>query len=265
MKHVIYQLDGMKSGFAFYLYEKEAYFENKEGDKLFPSLELGKTALAQEENIYNPYDYEVHIILDHDKDDHMIDIDFAHVELYNEYYEYYDGCGYKYYIKPKVQEILVDCGYLIFDNGDQKGQNGKKRSKEYYHWYIDIITNIITHNYETVEKIYRDRNGHITMKLKDCTGLIHLCYNSDIMSLNQNRKAMKLRVLPFDKSLDKFKSLYLYTTIDSSEPEEYGTRDLLRKVKKWILSDFEIEHFDASPRYRLVDFKGTIKLEDRLW
>ena len=256
-----YELNGLTTGFALWVFAKEDFLKNSEGKRyLFKSLDLAKVYAANDANIKNPYDYKVWLILEDEE------IDFDVVEEFEGYYEYFSEST-RHFIIPKKKDEVLKLGYFVFENGDRTltdKEYGRKRGRELYGYIREALSDLIKYPYRipAIDSIYRDSNGHMCASLKDSTCKIHVCYNNQIMTLNQERKELGIRCLPYEKSMDKFVTIYTYITKDIFEPKRFENDLKAIQVQQLIVDFIKEKYPESEPRYIGVNFNGNIFLED---
>lgn len=265
-------LDGVNNGFAVYLQDKKDFIRGnviydpknnkksvyKDAIKLFKNIETAKAFLNSKLNIVDPYDYKLWIFADGEE------IDYDDVEYFEPYYEYYNESGVHYYIQETKVEKITHIGYFVFEDGDEKRicdpKVGLKKSKELYSYIKDAISYIVSYPsaYPGIEKVYRDSKGFLCLNIKGCTGKIHILYNSQIMNLNMDRKSNGKNCIPFNKDMDKYKSIYIFATKDISDGTTTDKDIHILALINTILEELNYNHPESNPRYREVSFNGTI-------
>ena len=87
--------------------------------------------------------------------------------------------------------------------------------------------------------------------------------NAALMTLNQDRRELGLRCLPFIKQMDRYLTFYVYTTKDVSESDKIKAKDKTDIIlNDGIISILEHDHNDAEIKYVPVEYSGFIELED---
>ena len=246
---------------AFTSYQEDALLHDEDGNTiLFGSIGALKSYISKSLKIKDLNDYVVYLI-DYDDNGNKLEIDYDNIQKCNGYYQYFNGATL-HFVKPQDEREVVTCGYLVFEDGDTKRTDkeyGKTRSRELYQYTTEMIDKIVRDKVSIVEKVYRDNNGFLSLKIKDSTGIIKLCYNNEFMSLNQDRKNDGLRCLPFDKNVDKFTTLYIFSTKESGE--KYNPIFDIKDIINLIVEYLENEYPEAEARYMKVPFTGSISYE----
>ena len=208
-------LDGKNNGFCIYSIPAQDYIRNKAGNILmFRNIDLARVFAANARKLFNPYDYSLYISCY----DSVIDYEF---------FEYIDGCyqlyadgDIKYFIKPIINRNVERIGYLVFNGGEREFDKDKgiSKSNTYHKAVLEVLDEMVKRPMDnpTIESIKKDKFG-ICAQVKFSTTKIHICYNSQIMTINQNRKLNGMRAFRFDKDMDKYTTLYCFIDIDASE------------------------------------------------
>lgn len=270
-KAKVITLNGITKGFAIYLEEQKDFIrdECKSNEpslvqpniKLFKNLETAKAELVSRFNIVDPYDYKIWLIINNKQ------IDYCNIHYIEPYYEYYDKDGTHYYIQETVTEKVINIGYFVFEDGEEKKicdpKIGTKKSKQLYGYIKQVISSIISFPDLTtaIERIYRDSNGFLCLKIKGTTSKIHILYNSQIMDLNMKRREDNIRCIPYNKDMDKYKSIFIFATKDSSDYDSQNYTDTLIEL---ILEELNYNYYELNPRYIPVNFNGNILLGDNI-
>ena len=260
-------LNGISKGFAIYLEEQKDFIrdECKSNEavvvqpniKLFENLETAKAELFSRFSITDPYDYKIWLFVDDKR------IDYYNIHYIEPYYEYYDEDGVHYYIQETVTEKVVNIGYFIFEDGEEKKicdpKIGTKKSKQLYGYIKDVVSLLVSFPdlSTAIERVYRDSNGFLCLKIKGSTSKIHILYNSQIMDLNMKRRDDNIRCIPYDKNFDKYKSIFIFTTKD---PSDYDYKNHENSLIELILEELNFNYPESNPRYIPVQFNGNIFL-----
>lgn len=256
----VIELDGKENGFAVYFDKTKKYLLNKDKNiRLFKNLDIMKSWLANKYHIYNPIDYKIKIVLGGRK------FDFDSVEKVFDIYEYATENNITYFVPRKINKV-VHLGYIVSEDGDTKKCNNRKtgseKSKELYRICHEFFDAMIRYPYMIpgIDQIYVNEMGHLTAKVKNCTGEIHVIYNSQLMNLNMARKEQNIGCVPYIKEMDKYLTMYLYTTKDNTEPDFF---DVDEKMK--IIIDLLTEYIDRNYphlgiKYVPVEYKKFVRI-----
>lgn len=251
-----FELDGKDNGIVIYVYQNEDFIRNKEGKLiLFKNLGLAKVWLSNVMNISDPHLYKVMFELKNT--DEMIDFEDVYTD--EDYYQYHSKITGMIFIKPTITEKVIRLGYFVFESGDRVLSDkayGIKRSRQLFFYIKEALTELLNDN--QIEYITVDKNNHICAKVKGSTACIHACYNNQIMTLNQTRREYGVRCLPYEKSMDKFLTIYTYITCDISEPKFLQLNDKAIEIHNQIAEIINNHHSESEPRYIGVEFNGTI-------
>ena len=259
MESKVIVLDGKTNGFMIHLKDRKTFMMTKNGNsRLFKNLELARTFCSVIYKKFSPSDYKIFLYVDGKT------IDFDYVSKLDDHYEFFTLSG-KYYVFESVEHRVSNLGYFVFENGDKERcdqKYGQKRSKEIYRDIKSVLSKIcrLINIDPSVQSITKNEKGHLTLNLKNSTGKISFCYNSEIMDLNQERKENNIRCLPYDKAMDKYLTIYSYATVDSSEPEGFGSKEKINKMIEFITDYLRDSFPETDPHFVPVEFKGIITL-----
>lgn len=255
-----YELDGRTNGFSMWIFDNNDFIKNQNGKRmLFKSIELAKAYAFKQFNIHNSYEYKLWIVLDD------LEIDYDDIELVNGIYEYYHNSEI-YLISPCIRNLVTRLGYFVFEDGDKKlteKEYGKNRSKELFGYIKDALTDLIKQpSVYPIQIITTDKLGHLCVPIKNSTFKVHICFNHQIMTLNQKRKSEECRCLPYEKSMDKYTTIYTYITKDVSEPKKISeSEEEAIKIQEAIINFLSNKYPEIKPKYTGVEFHGNIYLE----
>ena len=254
-------LDGKTSGFAIFNLAAQEFVTNRNGAVLFRNIDLARMYAANVKKLNNPYDYEIYINIMGS----MIQYDyFEQVDGKYQFYATCDDVETKYFVEPIVIKNIVKVGYLVVNNGERifDKDKGLTKSNLYYNEALNALYRIIqTPSIEpNISSIGKDKYG-IYATLKKSTAKIHICYNSQIMTINQNRKADGLRAFRFDKDMDKYTTLYVFIDIDVSEPDWFEGIDQAQQIINMVASFMAEKENINSCKFSEVELWKPISLE----
>lgn len=262
MKKEIITLDGKTSGFAIYNIAAQDFVRNKNGVVLFRNIDLAKMYAINVKHMNNPYNYELYIVI------MGSDIQYDYFEQVDGMYQFYATCDdveTKYFVKPVVVRNIVKVGYLVVNNGERvfDKDKGLAKSNLYYNAAIDALYKLIqTPSIEpNISSVGKDKYG-VYATLKKSTAKIHICYNSQIMTINQNRKVDGLRAFRFDKEMDKYTTLYVFIDIDVSEPDWFEGIDQAQQIINMIAESMVEKDECLAPAHAITSCKFS---EVELW
>ena len=264
-KYIIF--DGKESGICLFIYSKADYIRNKDNQiMLFQSLALARVYARNVLGIKTPYQYHVYINICGD----IIDIERAGKVMSlseddKEYYAFYTETD-KYFCEETVKEKVISIGYFVFENGDSGERTpkdiGYKKQKQFRKYikeagsYISQFPNMEA----TIETVTKDSNGHLCFNIKNSTAKIHICFNNQIMDLNQVRKEDGFRCIPYDKAMDKFTTIFCYVSQDMAEPNYFKSLEKANTLIQYIREQLENKVGESDPRYVPITFSGLIQL-----
>lgn len=235
MKKEMITLDGKVNGFAIHDAATDSFVTNKSGAiVLFRNIDLARIYAANVRHLTNPYNYDLCICITGS----MIQYDYF--EMIDGIYQLYATCDdeeTKYFVKPTVIKTINKIGYLVVNNGERvfDKNRGANLSNTFYNEALNSLFRIIkTPSIEpNISSINKDMYG-ICAQLKNSTAKIHICYNSNIMSINQKRKEEGLRAFRFSKEMDKYTTLYTFIEIDKCEPEWFEGIKQAEQILKMV-------------------------------
>lgn len=251
VKTELVKLDGKTNRIQVFIQKDNDFIKDKYGVKRFKSVEVAKSYLF---NIgyHNPYDYKFRIILD------SIDIDFDSAEFYNGHYEYYcEENNTWYFIEPDNTEKITSIGYIVFADGDEKSadKNGYTKNREYMKQVKSVCNDIVKYP-KYISRIYFNNNGLYTLCVKGTTAKIYICTNAQMMDINAKRKDCGERCIPYLNTMDKFKSLFVFTTKNYGDyiKDDHKVECVVSSIMDELLDRYP----ESNPRYSRLEFKGKI-------
>lgn len=256
MKTVTVKLNGYNKGFCIYVYSKDAFLTDKKKKRLyFKNLEEAK--LYAYKQYPNSYNYKLWIMFD------KIEVSFDDVEYINGYYEYYDLEHNTLYLIEEInKELVTSIGYFVFEDGDNPESKNKISDEKYGEYYDTIISAFesIIYNDMNAEGLLTDNYGNLMLKMKNSAIKFHILCNSEIMDVNLIRKENKQRCIPFIKSMDKFKTFYLYSTgLMNYKLDTSIIKTIIENIVGYIAMNG-----CKDIKYVPVEFQGVIKIgEDK--
>lgn len=230
------KLDGITTGFANDLKDSDIY------GQLFRTLELAK--------INNKRGGRGIVLV---YDNRQISIDSLH-KIEDGVWEYKLGPWKGSIIFEETpNNIVTNIEYIIFENGDIERIDpsiGIKKSKEFFKIVKNSFEGLI------LKKKLRNmkKDQYIFVSLKNSTEKIHILYNSQIMDINMIRKENGLRCIPYDKSMDKFCTIFIYSTKDKDDKSEEKFHEIMHDIYKVLKEKYS----NLNPRFRVVKYNGTI-------
>ena len=263
MNKIKIKLDGKQTGFGAVLFSEdyeEEFLRNKSNEiKLFKNLDLLKSWLFNNEKRFNPSDYEIFCKIE---EDYLIPFD--ELQFVEDHYEWYSDAGYFYWIEESKVIKLIDLGYFVFEKQREMNlskEEGIPKSKEFYKAAKNAIQELVYYPNApyALSEVSTDEYGNICGTIKGTTAKIHICQNNRLMVMNMNRKEQGTRCIPFKSDLDKFLSLYIFTSKDISDPDIFKINDKLRLVREVILDILQQTYKDLT--YLPLSYHGTIILE----
>lgn len=257
-------LDGETNGFVVFVNKQNKFVEESTQQKipkLFTNFDLALSYVAGKLKIRNPLDYKIYLCVEGTM------INFEDICKNSGYYEVYTD-DMVYFVKENNTQRVVSIGYLVFDNGyNMSGEFDKKkainRSKQLYKYCKDAVSNTIMYPFlnPTFKSMSKNKNGHLTISFVGTTLKMHICYNSQMVDLNVERKDAGLRCIPFDAAANKFLTMFVYFTAHIEDKDPLLKQNCNIAIDS-VLTELKYIASEASPEYVPVQFKGVIELED---
>lgn len=264
IEHVSVELDGIKNGIIVEAVgdngKRKVISSKGAGARLFKNIEIAKVAAR---SVLGTLPLRYYIYIKGTK------YNFDLCQEINDMYQMYDEKkNVMYDIFPDRSVKVTKLGYIVTEDGDTvrcDKQYGVKRVKKLLEYSRNIAMGILCENNGefSIDKIERSNYEYI-LHIKNTTGKIHIITNSKLMDINQARKELGERCLPYLKEMDKFTTLYVYITKDINEPNKIGTDYMADKILEYIISDFNYYHIedmkDIEAKFVEVSFNGYITL-----
>jgi hypothetical protein len=183
------------------------------------------------------------------------------------FYQTYDKNGKKIFIQEIYKHNVERIGYLCFENGDNERCDkdyGLKRSKQLFDILADAILFTLHNNLEfSINKIEKVSNKEYIIYVKDSTARIHIMANSKIMTINQIRSFKEQRCIPFIKKVDKFLTIFVFTSIDRGEKRymnyEEKINSIINQIIQYYLDNSDLEEHEI--KFLPVEFEGFIQVD----
>lgn len=214
----------------------------------------------------NPKQYELSFVFE----DSQRRISFDQAEKIGDYYIVDTGNQDEepfLYLKETIVDMVDTVGYIVFENGDSEKSDRSyslSRNVDLYNQIKHTASNMMNYT-DKIESCTVDEHSHFTLNLAKSTARIHICSCSQLMDLNDERKALGYRVLPFAKNMDKYLTFYIYTSYivqerDANLSNLRSTRDLFME---YLAQDMSlVDKFEsANPRYKELDYNLNIYLK----
>lgn len=159
----------------------------------------------------------------------------------------------------ETTEKVTSLRYLVFDHGDEIRLEINKASNDKSKYLMTIVRQAISKMLKSgkyIDKYCINKyDKHTRIDLKDCQESIYICHNYQLIHKNHQRKDLDMKCLPFDKRMDKFLTIYIYTTTEYIPGIVYGEKykeflDVLMDNVNQIYKSKE----ENNPKYEEVDF-----------
>ena len=196
--------------------------------------------------------------------------DISKCQKIGQFYQLYNNKGKKIFIQEIYRHNVERIGYLCFENGDIERcdrEYGTKRQKQLLSMLSDSIQYTFSANREnTISKIDKISPKEYILHVKNSTARIHIMTNSKIMDINQVRKHRDQRCIPFIKEVDKFLTLFVFTSVDRYERKSNNYEDKITSIIDQIM-DFIFDNSDLEDdelKYLSVEFEGFIVVDSQI-
>lgn len=250
-----------------YIIEKEVELNGKDAGigieingqvdhkRLFKNRELARSYLANEKGIYDPKQYKLCIIMGKN----VVPFEFVQevVRGNEKWLDFYANKGL-YHFKETFSKRISSIGYYVFNLEELENKvDAIKRNSHLFRTAENACDTLVKFpNIDpAIVELNRINYNHFSVKLKGCTGEVHILKNKEIVEINKQRMTNQVRVIPFDKSVNTLNSIFVYTVKEASESKFYNVEGKLQKIVEYIL-DMLTERFECE--YIPVDFIGNI-------
>lgn len=259
MQEVNVVLDGVDNGFAVEMSfnDRKEYFLDKNGNiKKFRTLEMAKVASFNKTKIGEDF-HRYYLFIGEE----MISYNYLQKVGENRYEIYISGI--KYIITETPDLIINYAGYFVFENGDVEQSDhaaGLKKCLNYMRCIRKSATKLLMQNTDVI-KIQKGKNGNFIISLLNSTGKICVSTNANLMEINQERKKIDTRCIPYIKSMDKYTTIPLFCLKDFTEPLKFATKEKMKNVIM-NLCDIISEEYDV--KFVETEYNGIIRLDNDL-
>lgn len=189
---------------------------NEKKRLMFPTIRLAKNYLIRQ-GVYKPERYHFHFNIDNGRIIDINDVYYAH-----DHFEYIDNNDIVYIIMQDASSKIISLDYMVFEGGDEikisDKEEGREKSQRIMSAVISTLKEMFASDRYKINSIYRDRNHIITCDFSDSCTRFHFAKISELVKLNEARKNNSNTCLPFIKSMDRFLSLYCFSTTDNKNP-----------------------------------------------
>lgn len=174
-------------------------------------------------------------------------------------YQFYKTKDFLIEFEEPNTESVTSLGYLVFDNGDkiriESNSDAIFKSKSLMGECRTAIDHIMNKN-NIIQKYSMDNfSHHIKIDLINSQEAIYICHNGQLMALNQDRKEKGMRCLPYDKSMDKYLTIYMYSTMEYVPQTPYIEK--FKDFKNIFINELESIHGNEF-KFHNINFMGRI-------
>jgi len=231
----------------------------------YPNLEVCLVDMVKRGYV-DPKQYELSFVIE----ESQRRISFDQAEKIGDYYLINTGNPEEepfLYLKETIVDIVDTVGYIVFENGDEEKSDRSyslSRNIDLYNQIKRTASRLMYYT-DKIDSCTMDEHGHFTMNLSKSTGKIHICSCGQLMDLNDERKNLGYRVLPFAKNMDKYLTFYIYTSYivqerDANLNKLRSIRDLFMEYLVEDMSCFN-KFANANPRYVQLEYNLNIYLK----
>ena len=176
-------------------------------------------------------------------------------------YQYFDDNDTILCIEETKVAKVTSIGYLVFEDGDTvrcDKKYGMNRVNELMKSVRDDLTQIFCENNQesAIRNIYNHKNKEYIIASRDTSARIHILTNSYLMDINQARKAKGDKVLIFDKQMDKFTTLFVYSTKLIDEAVKVDALGVSNNIISYLVQDMQDIYPEAKCKYVSMDLAG---------
>lgn len=167
----------------------------------------------------NPRDYELAIQFTNSKSEieyiKYSDLQQVGEKLYQGYSTVTNEMVQFHFITTKK---ITSLRYLVFDNGDKVMLDISKASNDKSKQLMTVVRQAInklmrTTNY--IDKYCIDKySKHTKIDIKGTQESIHICHNFQLVNMNLARKENGMRCLPYIHTMDRFLTIYIYSSTE---------------------------------------------------
>lgn len=252
------EMDAKTVGISIYSNVEHEMLKSKNGEViLFKNLQQAKMYAEQTRKLKNPLDYSIYINIGESC------IEYEDFDFVKGYYQLYANDNDIYYIKP-ADKISVDTlGYIIFNDNEriEDGNEGRRIAKENFSMIREAANNMVKYpNNDCAIQAVGRQWSNMTIKAKNCSGIINVLYNSQIMNINQNRINLGLNAFRFDKEMDKFNTLYFFIQKEHLEPYYFESVKICESILKQIVE--EVKKKNPSVKLKTFHLKYPLEIDN---
>jgi hypothetical protein len=145
--------------------------------------------------------------------------------------------GIRYIIFEDNTVKAFDFKYFVFDNGDTERTEDKLEGENYQYKLLDRIVYSLYDNFitgKTITSICKKRDSEYVVSLCNSTVKIHIVLNKRLLEINKERKERGQYCFKFIKSMDRYRTIYLFATRDFKEPRIAESEDKYKTVMKYF-------------------------------
>ena len=168
-------------------------------------------------------------------------------------------------IEERFDHIVERIQYLSIDDGANSRQDKTigipKSNKLFKDIEIAAQSLLQTNSVNSIYKIERHGYKEYTLHVKGSTAKIHIMANSKIMDINQERRSLDQKCIPYNKKVDKFLTAYIFVSMERMEFKYFNNSTkieyILEEIKDYIADDPEYEILEYVP----VNFAALVSVD----
>ena len=193
--------------------------------------------------------------------------DISECQKVGAFYQTYNSKGEKIFIQEIYRHNVERIGYICFENGDVERcdrEYGAKRQKQLLSVLSMAIQSLLwKKGPNAIAQVDVVSSKEFILYVKDSTAKIHIMTNSKIMDINQVRKHHDQRCIPFIKEVDKFLTMFVFTSVDRYERKSNKYDEKINNIIDSIIDNI-LDNTDLNEdeiKYLNVDFEGFIVVD----
>ena len=247
------EMDGKTVGIGIFSLIENAQVTSATGEViLFKNIAQARFYAEKVKKLTNPLNYDLNIIIGDNNT-----IDFDHFDYIDGTYQLYaidkrTGQNQIYVIKP-VEKYQVDkIGYIVFNNNEriEDPEKGAMTACENFTKVRQAANRLVKFpNRDYALKSIGRYYNNMLLYVKNTSGIINIVYNSQLMNINQNRKNNNLRAFRFDKSMDKYNTLYFFIQKEYHEPDYFRSTEVCQKALEEIVKELKKDNPEIELKY----------------
>ena len=99
-----------------------------------------------------------------------------------------------------------------------------------------VDKNITSNGEDAVISKDRISKRYYILYVKNSTARIHIMYNSSMITMNEERRAKRLRCLPYKRELDRYTTFSVFATKDENERKFINSEEKVKNIISSIIT-----------------------------